>query len=115
MKSLVENKYVFHCRKYVDSDYIRDIFLAHPYFIKLFRDSTYKYNKYCLSLLDFFGVTSTGLTFYIAFASIMYEKGDNVTWALEMCRDLLNSKDISPKVVVTDRDNALMNVVDIVF
>lgn len=101
--------------KYVDSDYIRDIFLAHPDFIKLFRDSTYKYNKYCLSLLDFFGVTSTGLTFYIAFASIMSEKGDNVTWDLEMCRDLLNSKDISPKVVVIDRDNALMNVVDIVF
>jgi hypothetical protein len=46
---------------------------------------------------------------------MMYKKEDNVNWALEMCRDLLNFKDISPKFVVSYWDNALMNVVDTVF
>lgn len=46
---------------------------------------------------------------------MMYEKEDNIICALEICRDMLNSKDISPKVVVTTWDNSLMNVVDTVF
>jgi hypothetical protein len=46
---------------------------------------------------------------------MMYKKEYNVNWALEMCRDLLNFKDISPKFVVSYWDNALMNVVDTVF
>ena len=46
---------------------------------------------------------------------MMSEKEDNVSWALERCRELLRSKDIYPKVVVTDQDNALMNVVGTVF
>lgn len=45
----------------------------------------------------------------------MFEKDHNVIWDLERCHDLLKSKDISPKVVATDFDNALINVVDIVF
>jgi len=67
LKSLVENKYVYHCRNYHDSDDVRDIFWAHPNGIKLFNtfstvlvlDSTYKTNKYHLSLLEFVGKTST--------------------------------------------------------
>jgi len=46
---------------------------------------------------------------------MMFEKEDNVTWALERCHELLHSKDLYPKLVFIDRDNALMNVVDIVF
>lgn len=45
----------------------------------------------------------------------MYEKEDNNTWALERCHEMLHSKNLYPKVVVTDRDNALMNVGDTVF
>ena len=95
----------------------------HPNGIKLFNtfstvlvlDSTYKTNKYRLPLLEIVGVTSTELTFSIAFAYMMYEKEDTIIWALERCHDLLHSKDISSKVVFTNLDNTLMNFVDTVF
>jgi len=78
-------------------------------------DSTYKTNKCRVPLLEFIGVTSTEYTFSIAFSYMMFEKEDKVSWAQERCRDLLHSKDISSKEVVTDQDHALMNVVDTVF
>lgn len=122
MSSLVENKYVYHNRKYVDSDDVRDIFWPHLDYINLFNtfstvlvlDSTKKTDKYCLSLLEFVGVTYTELTFSIAFAYMMYEKEDNVTWTLERFHDVLKSRDISPKFIIIGRDNAL-NVVDTIF
>jgi len=114
---------VYHCSNYHDFDDVSNIFWAHPDGIKLFNtfytvlvlDSTYKTNKYRLLLLEFVGNTSTQLTFSIGFAYMMYEKEEHVTWALERCRELLHSKDLYPNIVVVDRDNALMNVVDIVF
>jgi len=51
-------------------------------------------------------------TFSIAFAYMMSERQDNVNWALERCREMLHSKDLYPKVVVTNRDNALINDVE---
>jgi len=51
----------------------------------------------------------------MGFAYKMSEKEDNVSWALERCRELLHSKVIYPKVLNTGRDNALMNVMDTVF
>jgi len=74
LKSLVDNGYVYHCRKYHDSDDVSDVFWAHPYSIKLFNtfstvlvlDSTYKTNKFPLPLLEFVGNTSTMKTFFIA-------------------------------------------------
>ena len=98
-------------------------FLAHPNSIKLFNmfstvlvlDSTYKTNKYRLPLLEFVGNTTTMKTFSIAFAYMMSERKDNVYWALERCREMLHSKYLYPKVVVTDRDDALINAVENVF
>jgi hypothetical protein len=43
------------------------------------------------------------------------EKDDNFTWILQMCFDLLKSTDDISKVIVIDRDMALMNSVVIVF
>jgi len=36
LKSFVDNGYVYHCRKYRDSDDVSDVFWAHPNSIKLF-------------------------------------------------------------------------------
>jgi len=36
LKSLVDNGYVYHCRKYHDSNDVSDVFWAHPNSIKLF-------------------------------------------------------------------------------
>ncbi|KAL5184722.1 Protein FAR1-RELATED SEQUENCE 6 [Glycine soja] len=67
-------------------------------------DSTYKTNKYKLPLLDFVGVTPTGMTFFAGFAYLEGERVNNVVWTLEWFR-----------VIVTDRELALMNAVKIVF
>ena len=123
LKSLVDHDYVYHCKKYHDSDDVSNFFWAHPNSIKFFNtfstvlvlDSTYKTNKYRLPLLEFVGNTSTMKTFSIAFAYMMSVRQDNITWALERSRELLHSKDLYPKVVVTDRNNALINVVETVF
>lgn len=123
LKSLVENKYVYHCRKYPNFDDVRGIFWAHPNGIKFFNmfstvlvlDSIYMTNKYCFLLIEFVGATSIKMMFSIAFSYMMFEKEDKVTWTLKRCRDQLHSKDTSSKVVVIDQKNALMNVVDTVF
>jgi len=73
MKSLIEKNYVYQCKKYSDFDDVKDILWAHPEGTKLFNmfstmlvlDSTCMNNKYCLLLLDFVGVTSNELKFYI--------------------------------------------------
>jgi len=46
---------------------------------------------------------------------MMSKKEDYVTWALERCHDMLKSRYISPKVIVTNWDNALINSIYTVF
>ncbi|KAL5177256.1 hypothetical protein HKD37_08G023052 [Glycine soja] len=65
-------------------------------------DSTYKTNRYQLPLLDFVGVTPTGMTFSVGFS---YLEGER----------LFLRRDALPGVLVTDRDLALMNSVKTVF
>jgi DNA-directed RNA polymerase subunit L len=73
--------------------------------------STYKTNFYQMPLFEIVGVTSTNMTYFVGFAFLFFEQEDNFTWTLEMLVGLLSSKLNMPKMVVTDRDNALMNVV----
>jgi len=54
------------------------------------------------------------MTYSIDFAFMTAEKEDNFTWALQMLLKLLKPKSDMRKVVVTDRDTTLMNVVAIV-
>ncbi|GAU13383.1 hypothetical protein TSUD_126790 [Trifolium subterraneum] len=68
-----------------------------------------------MSLFEMVGVTSTEESYNVGFAYIANEKEDDFTWALETCLSLLKSKDTVPKVIVTDRDKSLMNVVAKVF
>jgi len=64
-----------------------------------------------MPLFKIVGVTSTKLTYSVAFAFLTYEKENNFIWTLEMLVGLLTSKRNMPKVIVTDRDPALMKVV----
>ena len=94
--------------------YPKSIKLFNTFSIVLMLDSTNKFNKYPLSLLEFVGVTSTELTFSIAFAYMMRRK---IT-SLGLLRDVVICcipKIFHAKIVVTDRDNTLINVVDIGF
>ncbi|XP_058783561.1 uncharacterized protein LOC131658266 [Vicia villosa] len=72
-------------------------------------------NKYRLPLLEIVGVTSTEKTFLVRFAFLESEKEDNVTWALDICKSLLKDPQNMPSVIVTDRDNTLMNAVGSMF
>ncbi|KAL5184862.1 hypothetical protein HKD37_17G048497 [Glycine soja] len=76
---------------------------------------TYKTNKYRLPLLDFVGVTPTGMTFFAGFTYLEGERVNNVVWTLEQFRGLFLRRDCLPVVIVTDRDLTLMNVVKTVF
>ncbi|KAL5131865.1 hypothetical protein HKD37_12G034652 [Glycine soja] len=51
--------------------------------------STYKTNRYKLSLLDFVEVTPTGMTFSAGFAYLKSENLNNVVWPLECFRGTL--------------------------
>ncbi|XP_068471255.1 uncharacterized protein [Phaseolus vulgaris] len=79
------------------------------------RDSTYKTNKYRMSLLEVVGITSTGLTFSVAFCLLAAEKENNFFWALDRLKGLFLRVDSCPRVVVCDRDVALMNAIRMVF
>ncbi|KAL5142522.1 Protein FAR1-RELATED SEQUENCE 2 [Glycine soja] len=78
-------------------------------------DSTYKTNKYKLSLLDIVGVTPTRMTFSAGFAYLEGERLNNVVWALEWFQGLFMRADALPGVIVTNRDLSLMNAVKTVF
>ncbi|GAU30678.1 hypothetical protein TSUD_39020 [Trifolium subterraneum] len=123
LKCLEDHKYIYKIRTVGESTTVQDIFWAHPDSVKLFNtfptvllmDSTYKTNRYKMPLFEIVGVTSTEMSYNIGFAFIANEKEENFTWVLEMCLTLLKCKDTVPKVVVTDRDTALMNAVAKIF
>ena len=64
---------------------MQDIFWTHPDSVKLVNsfnivilmDSTYKTNKYRMLLLEVVGITSTDLTFSVAFCLLAAEKENN--------------------------------------
>ncbi|GJU01303.1 FAR1-related sequence 5-like protein [Tanacetum coccineum] len=112
-----------HSNGYVHDFYTNDVtnelkalFFVHPTSFKIWRafphvlmiDATYKTNKYNMPFVEIVGVTSTRKTFCIAFAFISEEKMDNYKWVLE-CLKLTLDECILPRVIITDRDLALMN------
>ncbi|KAH1265373.1 PKS-NRPS hybrid synthetase [Glycine max] len=122
MKLLERDQYIYWHR-IKDEDVVRDIFWCHPDSVKLVNacnlvfliDSTYKTNQYRLPLLDFVGMTPTGMTFSSGFAYVEGERVNNLVWALQRFRGLFLKRDVLPGVIVTDRDQTLMNAVKDVF
>ncbi|XP_038711814.1 uncharacterized protein LOC120006009 [Tripterygium wilfordii] len=74
----------------------------------LLMNATYKTNKYMMPLLEIVDVTATNMTFCIAFVFMHSEKVLNYTWALR-CLQLTMDGCTGPRVIVTDRELALMN------
>jgi len=123
ISKLLEHQYVYYTRCNSEETTLEDIFFAHLESIKLLNtfstvlvmDSTYKTNGYQMPLFEIVGCTSTKMTYSVGFSFLHFEQEDNFTWALKMVKGLLSSKDNIPKVIVTDRYGALMNVVATVF
>ena len=78
-------------------------------------DTTYKINKYRLPLLEIVGITSTNMTFVVAFTYLSYERTNNFELALSKVKELFMKDDVSPYVIVTDRDLAFMNALETMF
>jgi len=122
MKLLKRDQYI-HWHRIKDEDVVRDIFWCHLDAVKLVNacnlvfliDNTYKINRYRLPLLDFVGVTPTGMTFSTDFAYVEGERVNNLVWALQCFQGLFLKRDALPGVIVTDRDQALTNAVKDVF
>jgi len=68
-----------------------------------------------MPLFEIVDCTFTKMTYSVGFAFLYFELEENFTWALTMVKGLLSSKDNMPKVIVPDRDGALVNVVGTVF
>ncbi|KAL5193526.1 Protein FAR1-RELATED SEQUENCE 5 [Glycine soja] len=123
LMNLLECDQYIHWHRIKDEDVVHDIFWCHPNSVKLVNacnllfliDSTYKTNRYRLPLLDFVGVTPTGMSFSTGFAYVKGERVNNLVWALQWFRGLFLKRDVLPGVIVTDRDQALMNAVKDVF
>ncbi|KAH1209619.1 Protein FAR1-RELATED SEQUENCE 5 [Glycine max] len=123
LMKLIERDQYIYWHRIKDEDVVRDIFWCHPDSVKLVNacnlviliDITYKTNRYRLPLLDFVGMTPTGMTFFAGFAYVEGERVNNLVWALQRFRGLFLKRDALSGVIVTDRDQALMNAVKDVF
>ncbi|KAJ9543670.1 hypothetical protein OSB04_023377 [Centaurea solstitialis] len=121
MSFLQEEGYMHEVRAN-KSNQLEDLFFIHPISLTLWRafphillmDATYKTNRYKMPLLEIVGVTSTNLTFCIAFVFMHKEKEPNYTWALNCLKKTMDGCP-SPRVIVTDRELALMKACNNVF
>ncbi|KAL7586977.1 hypothetical protein Lser_V15G40093 [Lactuca serriola] len=122
LSSLKKGGYIYYYRTNNLSNELEDLFFIHPRSLEIWQafpqvmlmDATYKTNKYKMPLLEVVGVTSTRLTFCIAFVFTQEEKEFNYTWALNCLKSTMGGS-LCPRVIVTDRELALMKACHIVF
>lgn len=115
--------YVYFSRKRDDSEVVRDIFWAHLESVKLLNifpivlviDITYKINKYKQPLFEIIGMTSTKLTFAVAFAYMESEQTKSFRWILDKLKQLFVKKNVCPQEILTNRDLAFMKAIAVVF
>ena len=92
ISKLEKHQNVYFTRANSEETTLEDLFFAHPDSIDmldtfptvLVMDSTYKTNTYRISLFKIVGVTSTKLTYSVAFAYLSFERENNFLWTLEM-------------------------------
>ncbi|XP_078159354.1 protein FAR1-RELATED SEQUENCE 5-like [Carex rostrata] len=104
-----------------EGGHLTHLFFAHPLSVKLTQnfpnifimDCTYKTNRYKMPLLDIIGISSSNTSFYSSFAFLKGESEKDYIWALKMFSKILGEK--QPYVIITDREFALINAINIVF
>ncbi|XP_076943183.1 protein FAR1-RELATED SEQUENCE 5-like [Bidens hawaiensis] len=121
-RHLDDKGYTHDFRKNPSTNAMEDLFFMHPTSYIMFRsfphvliiDTTYNTNVYRLPLVQIVGVTSTGKTITIALSFIPKEKEDNFRWVLTRLKKMLHEC-MMPRVILTDRDLALINACNVVF
>jgi histone-lysine N-methyltransferase SETD2 len=114
--------YIYDTQTDPDTEEMEMIFFVHPKSYEMWRafphvlliDATYKTNKYKFPFVQVVGLTSTGKSVSVAHAFIQKERAPNYKWVLGKLRDMLGNC-MEPRVIVTDRDLALMNAVQYFF
>lgn len=100
---------------------MKSLFIAHPQSLELAKhfgttfilDCTYKTNKFKLPLLHIAGINNSNKSFSVAFCFISKERTNQYIWALEQLSLSLDSN--HPSVLVTDKEQALINAIEEVF
>ncbi|KAI3516123.1 hypothetical protein L1887_15033 [Cichorium endivia] len=121
MSLLHANNYVYEFTT-GDSNELENLFFVHPKSWDIWRafphvliiDATYKTNKYNKPFVQIVGVTSTQKTFSIGFVFMHREKEANYAWALNCLKSILDDC-MQPRVIITDRELALINACGQVF
>lgn len=113
---LEKHKYYYRYRADKTTNVIEGVFFIHPKSHSLWRafphvlmiDTTYKTNRYNMPFVQMVGVTSTLKSFAVAHAFISLETAAYFKWVLDQLDESLDQKLVKPRVVVSDRDLALM-------
>lgn len=119
---LSEHQYIKWYRSRDKTEIGGDLFWTHPVSADLLRafprvliiDCTSKAYLYRLPLLEIIGITSTEMTFSVAFAYVESEREDSYTWVLNRLKSMMDDGAM-PEVIVTNRELALMNAIGKVF
>ncbi|XP_038680255.1 protein FAR1-RELATED SEQUENCE 4-like [Tripterygium wilfordii] len=122
LHKLSEHEYIYFYRANDETNELQDLFFPHPRSLDilpafpfvLLMDSTYKTNRFRMPLFEIVGVTSTEKTFSVAFVLLQSENEDNYTWALSCLRSMIDQC-LLPRVILTDRELALMKAIACVF
>ena len=85
--------------------------LCRTYSTVFLMDCTYKTNKFKMPLLNIVGITCTNQKFNAGFAFMHEEKEETYTWVLTQ----FAAESVTPLVICTDRELALMNSISLVF
>lgn len=135
MRNLIDELYKHEYKvRYTTIDkgnktHLQGLFFAHTSAIEIARelpdaiaiDATYKTNAYRLPFIQVIGTGNIGdpdlKSFHIAGAWVAQETNEMYAWAMESLRDVVwpDDQPAKPKVIVTDREAALMNALDNVF
>ncbi|KAM0048125.1 putative MULE transposase domain, FHY3/FAR1 family [Helianthus debilis subsp. tardiflorus] len=119
---LHDHRFIYDTRQDPKTDVVTEIFFVYPYSITMWRafphvmliDTTYKTNLYNMPFVHVVGMTSTNKSFCIAHAVICKERRGNYVWVLEHIKSILHEC-MMPRVIVTDRELALINACSKVF
>lgn len=119
---LAGKEYTYYTRENQTTNAVEDIFFIHKHSYTmwcafphvLMIDATYKTNIYDLPFVQVVGMASTNQSFSVAHAFISAEKIENYVWVLERIKAMLVDC-MEPRVIITDRDFALMNACEQIF
>ncbi|XP_035843880.1 uncharacterized protein LOC110869401 [Helianthus annuus] len=119
---LINNDFIYETREEPGTEIVTEIFFLHrdsrfmwrafPHVMMI--DATYKTNIYNMPFIQIVGITPTNKSFIIAHAVVSKERGDNFVWVLERVKSILDEC-MEPRVILTDRDLALMGACAKVF